>query len=171
LSEPADHGVEKSRSEFDEAGGIFIASAVIKWVDYGLSMGAHHPHGFKPMFRHFDLADPIPIEVQGVCGKRCTRHAVNMFLRHEGADEPPQAKASSGFAKVGVGLLIVGGLLDGLGAFGDHLVGRVAFAAILLPIAGVAFLVIAWVSYTRGLKAASRPPKEAGNDSNSSNSV
>jgi len=82
-----------------------------------------------------------------------------MFLRHDDSAGTSQKNSTSGLVKLGVGLLVAGGLLLGFTAIGGHLVGHPAFAAILLPIAGMVCLVGACVSYARRLRAGDRHPK------------
>jgi hypothetical protein len=93
-----------------------------------------------------------------------------MFLRHDDPDERSRGTSASGLAKLGIGLIVAGGLLLGFGAIGDELVGRPAFAAVLLPIAGVVCLIVAYVSYARGLRTPQTRPKDEHSDSERSGS-
>lgn len=70
-----------------------------------------------------------------------------MFLRQRG----PADGRSHAFqiALVGVVLVLVGGFLLGLGAIGVPLSGRPAFAAVLLPAAGLGCLIWALVVHIR----------------------
>jgi hypothetical protein len=76
-----------------------------------------------------------------------------MFLRPNGRTESAKNITSTGLAKLGIGFIVVGGLLLAFGVIGGHLSGRPAFAAVVLPVAGVICLIVSYVSYARGLKA------------------
>jgi hypothetical protein len=79
-----------------------------------------------------------------------------MFLR--GRRRPPGGDVGPfGLAMTGLGLIATGGVLIALGAMGVGLGGRPGTAALVLPVAGLACLIGAAISYMR--RRAKRPPR------------
>jgi membrane protein implicated in regulation of membrane protease activity len=68
-----------------------------------------------------------------------------MFLRHRGPDNSGGKGGPFGLLILGLGLIVAGGVLLGLGVIGTPLTSRPAFAAVLLPIAGIVCIIISAV--------------------------